>query len=168
MNLLWKRVSDLTITKSLRLQSGAVLQHEGRSIPAGSIRAVDRTQHNDKVILLDTASGSVCTLPAATGSGMAVTFMVSTALSSNNHVVKVGNTTDVLVGGVVASGDNITNGVTAFEPVAADDTLTLNGGTTGGRVGDRVELYDLKAGFWAINGRITEVGAEATPFSATV
>lgn len=40
--------------------------------------------------------------------------------------------------------------IVAFETAAASDTITMNGTTTGGLVGDRILLKDIAAGFWQV------------------
>lgn len=168
MNLLWKRVKDLSVGQILRLAPGAVIHDEKRLVPAGSTLRLDPRKHSGKLIALDTASGSVCTLPAATGSGNEYEFIVTVAASTNAHIVKVGVAADQLAGGVMLSSDNASNAILGWEPATNDDQISLNGSTTGGKVGDRFTLVDIKAGYWAINGRITESGAETTPFSNAV
>ena len=58
--------------------------------------------------------------------------------------------------------------IVAFETAAASDTITMNGTTTGGLVGDRILLKDIAAGFWQVQVIGAATGTEATPFSATV
>lgn len=140
----------------------------GRLVAAGATLSVTEALHDGKTILLDTAAGSVCTLPASSGSGARFRFVISTVATSNSHVIKVANATDVMSGVIVAAND--TDGSTsAWETVAASDTVTLNRTTTGSTIkGEFVEVEDIAAGFWAVRGMIAATGAEATPFSAGV
>jgi hypothetical protein len=121
-----------------------------------------------KTILLDTAAGSVVTLPAATGTQQEFEFITTVIATSNSHVVKVANGTDVMSGSLVVT--NVADGTTTgFGTLAASDTITLNRGTTGSaKIGERFWLKDVKAGFWAVHGDVLGTGAEATPFSAGV
>jgi hypothetical protein len=121
-----------------------------------------------KTILLDTLAGSVVTLPAATGTQQEFEFITSVIATSNSHVVKVANATDVMSGSLVVT--NIADGTTTgFGTLAASDTITLNRGTTGSaKIGERFWLKDVKEGFWAVHGNTLGTGAEATPFSAGV
>jgi len=137
-------------------------------ILAGSTLAVTAALHNNKVILLDQAAGSVCTLPAASGSGAQFSFSVFVLATSNSHIVKVANSTDIMVG-TILSMDGTTGTVSSWGTVAASDTVTLNRSTTGSvRIGESFTLTDIKTGFWAITGNIVTTGTAATPFSATV
>jgi hypothetical protein len=44
----------------------------------------------------------------------------------------------------------------------------MNGSTTGGVIGSRVEFQDIATGIWSVRGALVSTGAEATPFSAAV
>jgi len=52
--------------------------------------------------------------------------------------------------------------------VAASDTITLDGSTTGGILGGQVELQDVASGVFSVVVRGAATGTEATPFSAAV
>ena len=50
---------------------------------------------------------------------------------------------------------------------AANDTITLNGVATGGKIYDWVKFTDVATDVWAIEGMITQSGgSEATPISS--
>lgn len=140
----------------------------GRLVAAGSALSVTEASHDGKIILLDTAAGSTCTLPASSGSGARFRFVISTVATSNSHIVKVANSTDVMAGVILMANDTDAS-VSGFETAATSDTITLNRSTTGSIIkGEWVELVDIASGFWAVTGIISGTGAEATPFSATV
>jgi hypothetical protein len=139
-----------------------------RHVAAGATLTVTAALHADKVILLDTLAGSVCTLPAATGTGNVYRFMTSVIATSNSHIVQVANATDVMTGSLNVV-DHADGTVTAFGTVAASDTITLNRTTTGSvKIGEYIEIRDVKAGFFSVFGTVTATGAEANPFSAAV
>ena len=101
----------------------------GRLVAAGGTLAVTEAAHDGKTILLDTAAGSVCTLPAATGSGARFRFVISVIATSNSHIIKVtGN--DVMYGMAIALQDG-GDTMVAFETAVDSDTITLNRTTTG-------------------------------------
>jgi len=139
-----------------------------RKVAAGSTLAVTAAAHDGKLIALDTATGSVCTLPAATGSGAIFRFCVSVKATSNAHIVKV-TTTDTFTGSVNLL-DNDAAAQTAYAASGTDDTLTWNGTTTGGQVGDYVEFIDILAAVWSVHGQaVCPAGSNvADCFSATV
>ena len=70
-----------------------------RFTAAGSARTLVHADSN-KIIQLDTAAGSTVTLPAALGTGDVFEFIVSVLATSNNHIIKVANAYDDLVGDV--------------------------------------------------------------------
>jgi len=140
-----------------------------RLVAAGATLAVTVAAHEGKTILLDTLAGSVCTLPASSGSGARFRFVISVVATSNSHIVKVANATDVMSGVIVQALDGGLGAVLAWQTAATSDTITLNRTTTGSTIkGEFVELEDIAAGFWSVRGMIAATGTEATPFSAGV
>lgn len=124
----------------------------------------------EKTIKLDTAAGSIVTLPASRGDGKRYLFLVTVLATSNSHIMKVANATDVLRGSILGSRVDVGNAVLGFAAGATDDTVTLNRTTTGSvSLGEWVEFFDYATGFWHVGGVLTATGAAfATPFSATV
>lgn len=147
-----------------RAPSGTVAQ----TLAAGSTKTLTKADAG-KTVLLDTATGSVVTLPASEGSGRKYNFVVTTLATTNSHVVKVGNTTDVMQGIIVFADTDGTAAVNAFASGATMDTITLNRSTTGSvSLGEWFEVEDLTSGKWQVRGALSNTGAPATPFSATV
>ncbi len=140
-----------------------------RLVSAGSTLAVTEASHDGKIILLNSLTGSVCTLPASTGSGAKFHFKVSVLATSNSHIVKVANASDIIQGTVVTVDTDTAGTVVAFATGASDDTVTLNRSTTGSAMrGEYIELVDAGTNLWLINGVLANTGSGATPFSATV
>lgn len=124
--------------------------------------------HAGAIINLDTAAGSTAILPAATGSGIKYRFRVTVLATSNSHIVKVNNTTDVMNGFAALRDDTADNAVMFFT-AASSDTITLNRTTTGSVVlGEIIEVEDIAAGVYLVKAFLANTGASATPFSATV
>ena len=140
-----------------------------RLVLAGSTLGVTVALHDGKIIVFDQLAGSVCTLPAATGSGAVFTFITGVLATSNSHIVKVANASGLLAGAIVAA-DNADGSATAFGTAADSDTITLNRSTTGSvRIGgDRLVLTDIATNVYSVSGNTVGTGGEATPFSATV
>ncbi len=140
-----------------------------RLVSAGSTLAVTEASHDGKTILLNSLTGSVATLPAATGSGAKFLFKVSVLATSNSHIVKVANSSDIIQG-VISIVDTDTAGtITGFASGASDDTITLNRTTTGSVMrGEWLELQDCATNVWLVRGMLSNTAAGATPFSATV
>ena len=67
------------------------------------------------------------------------------------------------------STDGGTASLISWPTVAASDTITLDGTTTGGvNIGDYVLLTDIATNQYTVSGLLNASGTEATPFSAAV
>jgi hypothetical protein len=125
--------------------------------------------HAGTLIILDRASGVGITLPASTGSGLTYSFLVGTAITSLTSFIKVANSTDVFIGNLATHNATGAVGASFGEAATgADDTLTMNGGTTGGLKGSYIELTDISPGFWLLDGNLIGSGAFASCLSSTV
>lgn len=134
-------------------------------VPAGSAISLSKALHDGKTVFLDTLTGSVVTLPPALGSGCALRVFEKVAATSNAHIIKVQNSTDVMAGAVTVSGTT----TVMFPTAAASDTITLNRTTSGGATnGGWFEFMDVAPGLWAVRGLAFGTGAVVTPFSAAV
>lgn len=125
--------------------------------------SLTRNVHADTLILLDSTTGRILTLPASTGKGDTYRIYIPTTVSSGDHVVAA-LTTDIIQGAVAVAGD--IGGVTC-PTTATSDKITMNGSTTGGILGSYLELRDAKAGQWMVTGTLVSNTSEATPFSAS-
>lgn len=135
----------------------------------GSSLTVTRAAHAGRIVLFDTAAGTTLTLPAATGTGDLYRFYVSVTASGGSHVLKVANASDTMVGYLMST---TTTGATTngFSEAAGgtDDTITMNGTTSGGIIGSFIEATDIGANTWFVRGWLTASGTMITSLSATV
>lgn len=139
-----------------------------RMIAGGGTLTMTAAAHDGKTIALDTAAGSVITLPTSTGGGAVYKFLVTVTATSNSHVIKVGNATDEFRGYVVQGADTAT-APNIWWAADNDDTITLNRTTTGlAAQGEYFEIVDAVSGHFFVQGYSQASGTEATPFSATV
>ncbi len=140
----------------------------GAPVLAGATLTLSAAEHNGRTIYWDQASGSVITLPAATGSGAKFRLVVSTTVTSNSHQLLCAGT-DEYAGTVYQIDTDTGDAIAAYPALAADDfdDLDLNGTTTGGLIGDWVEVEDIATGVWAINGTTNATGVVATPLTST-
>ena len=132
--------------------------------------SVTITEHAGRTLLLGEVGGNAActlTLPAATGSGAVYKFIVSVTNTSNYKIQVVGDDT---IDGIIMYLDEDGTNVSAFPTVAASDTITLNGGSTGGIIGDYLELIDIAADQYHVRGvmRVAAGANPATPFTAAV
>jgi hypothetical protein len=117
-----------------------------------------------KSYLLNTASGSTLTLPAATGTGATIKAFVTTTVTSNSHKVLAASTADFLEGIIITEDTGTCTGWYAAIS-SSYCSLQLNGTTTGGFQGDWFEFQDIAANTWAVKGMSKSTGTAATPFS---
>jgi len=123
--------------------------------------------HSGKVVTLNAAAGLAVTLPAATGSGASFRYFIGTTITSNSITIKVANASDTMSGLALQAIDAAST-ANAWETAADTDTITFNGTTTGGILGDFVKLVDVAVNKWYVSVTGSATGTEATPFSATV
>ena len=130
--------------------------------------------HAGRVLLMGEVGGDASatfTLPAATGTGAEFKFIVS-VVNTSNYVIQVADATDTIDGSVVVTNDSTDGGTASlisWPTVAASDTITLNGTTTGGvNIGDYILLTDIATNQYSVSGLLNASGTEATPFSAGV
>ena len=133
--------------------------------------AVTIAEHAGRTLLLGEVGGNaevVLTLPAATGTGAVYKFIVSVT-NTSNYKIQVADATDT-IDGIMLYLDEDGTAVTAFPTVAASDTITLNGGTQGGIVGDYLALIDIATNQYHVRGvmRVAAGANPATPFTAAV
>ena len=156
-------------TDRLQLNIDGNIRHveAGRLVAAGATKTLTSIDAGS-TILLDTAAGSVVTLPASTGSGATYKFVVTVTATSNSHIIKVGNASDEFRGYVIQDASEAT-APNIWWAADNDDTITLNRSTTGlAAQGEYFEIQDALLNHYMVRGYSQANGAEATPFSATV
>ena len=175
----------MALTGSETLQ---VLGQDGKGAPAattqqtttGAIAALAGANPNAPVAVgaaktasfgntykLDTAAGSVLTLPAATGSGGVVRAIVTTAITSNAHKILPNSVADFMQGiveGHVAAGTTL--GFSGNAAASHSIQMPFAGTTpSGGAAGDWFEFRDIGAGLWEVTGAFLSGTTSTTPFS---
>jgi len=119
-------------------------------------------QESGTTFLLNRAAGIVVTLPEA-AVGLNFRFVVGTSVTSNADSIDCASG-DFLLGVVNLGAED--GAADAFGgDGAADLSLDMNGGTTGGLVGSEVEVTAVSASQWVIRGSLLGTGTVATPFS---
>ena len=144
-----------------------------------SITATDvitQAEHAGRTLVLNAAdAGSTAvtlTLPEATGTGNVYSFVIGVvnAMAAGYKIQVVGD--DTIDGHVVFIDDDGAGNAASVKhwpTVAASDTITLTGTTTGGvSIGDWICLTDIAADQWAVTAVLNGSGTIATPFSAAV
>jgi hypothetical protein len=141
------------------------MSYKNQPVTITASTTLNRNSHMDSVVMLNALAGLTVTLPASAGKGDVYEVFVLVTVTSNNYIIKVANSTDILAGAVHLTTDI---GGTSMLTSTTDDTITMNGSTTGGLRGTWLRFKDVSTGFWALEGGILCTGTEATPFSATV
>jgi hypothetical protein len=113
------------------------------------------------IIRFDRAAGIVITLPTAR-EGLWYDFLVKTAVTSNTYQVVAAGTTKVS-GTLVAPLDD-TVSKSFIGDGSSDTKVSMNGTTTGGRLGTYFRAY-CNGTTWTINGMNVSSGSVATPFA---
>ena len=140
-----------------------------KAVNAGATLTIVEATHAGKLIKLDTAAGSVITLPVPTGSGAVYTFTVKTLATSNSHIIKVADVNGVFRGIIQTIDTDTGDAVASWGTSSTSDTITLNRTTTGSvYVGETITITDVASNVWAVSGFVAVTGTPATPFSATV
>ena len=123
-----------------------------------------------QTILLNTAAGSVVTMPAATGSGNKYRFVVSTTTTSGAHKILAASVSDFIIGNAV--GSTAAGATLKFSSTSASTNHALQmpfagSQPSGGIIGDWFEYQDVAANLWEVAGMYTAGTTATTPFSAT-
>lgn len=122
-------------------------------------------EDNGASLIYNTAAGYTITLPAAQP-GLFFRVAVTTTITSSAARLACA-TGDFFIGTILQSID------TTFAPTArtADGSTHLawegNGTTTGGIIGDVMEIHAISDTQWLITGFNTATGTEATPFKTS-
>lgn len=138
-----------------------------RRVNITAAQTLNENLHEGKILTVNSAAGIALVLPASTGQGARYRLFIGTTVTSIGTTIKVANASDTMVGFALLAQDSADTSV-LFGASGTDDTITLNGTTTGGTKGDYIELEDVTLNLWRVNIIATATGTEATPFSATV
>jgi hypothetical protein len=179
--LIWLKISDYTIgalASGLGLDGllataaeiNAIADVSARIVATGvsaTTLSVTATQHGGRIISVNTTVPIALTLPQSLGTGNRYEIIIATLATATPHTIKVANATDILAGiSLVAQTD--TAQVNGFLTTATDDTISLNGTTKGGIVGDKIVIVDIATGVFQVTATVGSSGTVVTPFSATV
>ena len=160
----------LTVTAGTTDLSGSFIRD---MVTLTADTTITNAAHAGRILLMGEVGGDASatfTLPAATGTGAEFKFIVS-VVNTSNYVIQVTGD-DTIDGSVVVTNDSTDGGTASlisWPTVAASDTITLDGTTTGGvNIGDYVLLTDIATDQYSVSGLLNASGTEATPFSAAV
>lgn len=129
-----------------------------------STLTVSAALHSGRIVTLNRAAGIAVTLPAATKTGCIYLFFIGTTITSNSTVFSKGNASDV-ISGIATINETAGPLTTGFLSASNTNTVTLNGTTTGGILGDWLQFVDVGTNQWMFSCMMAGSGTIATPFS---
>ena len=106
------------------------------------------------------------TLPEATGTGDVYTVVLG--IQATAVTIVTADTANCSMRGMLNAYDTDSEAtLPSYPAVAGDDTITLNGVATGGKIYDRFVFQDILTDVWLVSGQIAlSGGSEVTPFSS--
>lgn len=129
---------------------------------------LNETAHEGKLLTVNSAAGIAIVLPASTGQGARYRLFIGTTVTSSATTIKVANASDIMIGTSITNADDTASTAKIWKTGSTDDTISLNGTTTGGVKGDYIEIEDSAVNTWRVSIIGVATDTEATPFSATV
>ena len=121
----------------------------------------------NQTYLLNTAAGSVLTLPAATGSGIKIVVITTTTTTSGAHKILAASSSDFLNG--IAIGNNSNTDKTFNSAAATNHSIQMpftGSQPSGGFIGDQIEFIDAAANLWQVSMQYQAGTTPTTPFSS--
>jgi hypothetical protein len=154
-------------------------------IDADSSTSLTVATHAGRIVHNDAAGAVTYTLPAVnatadsgvSGPGpdlnnannVGATFIIISSITKTGDlVVQVANSTDVMTGMATIVDTDSSDNMEGFMTVAASDTITLNGTTSGGTTHATIVCTVLATGLWSVSVNTGGSVNLVTPFSAAV
>jgi len=154
-------------------------------IDADSSTSLTVATHAGRIVHNNAAGAVTYTLPAVNAtadsgiagpgpsldnlSNVGATFtIISSITKTGSLIVQVANSTDVMTGMATMVDTDTTDNMEGFMTVAASDTITLNGTTSGGITHATIVCTVLATGLWSVSVHTGNTSSPATPFSAAV
>jgi hypothetical protein len=153
---------------SLVIDSGATFTVNGPTPVACGATCTLGSANIRAITKLDTAAGSVATLPAATGAGTTYNMVITTAVSSNADKVLLTTVTDTIIG--TAVGENAGTAKVFVGNASTYHSIQMPfAGTqpSGGFVGDEITCTDIASTIWFCNFKYQAGTTPTTPYSAS-
>lgn len=133
--------------------------------------AITAAEHANRITVVTGTAAATLTLPEATGTGNIYTFIMG-QVNTNGTIWVTADTTNAGLYGSVNILDVDSNAQTAYFTVTAGttDTVTFDGTTKGGQIGDIITFIDIATDKWSVWGQLRcPAGSNvASCFSAAV
>ena len=157
--------SVVTLTSSTTLSPSA---HGGRIISVGGSLAATTT------LTLPTINTSANPTTSGPGQdpntlnnlGVVYTIWIPTTVSTSTLKIATDGT-DRFVGDLLGVDTDSSNALAMYTAGASDDNINLNGTTTGGVAGTRIQIVAVAANKYMVTGVVNGSGTVATPFATS-
>jgi hypothetical protein len=131
----------------------AKADRSAQTVAVTATDAITQAEHEGRVNIITGTAAKTLTLPEAVGSGDRYKFIFA-EVNTNGTVFVTADTTNCDIRGSLNILDADANAQTAYPGNADDDTITLNGTTTGGQIGDWIEFVDIATDVWHVMGQL--------------
>ena len=126
--------------------------------------SLTQATHANRVCLVLDATLAV-TLPEATGTGDSYTILQGIAATTSTIVTA--DTANAGFHGFIMGSDTDAAGSYNWVATGAQDTISFNGTSTGGKIYDWIRVTDVATDAWLLEGNIKQSGgSEVTPLSS--
>ena len=177
-------MANTTFQGPVTSKNGFITTGPANVVDADSSTSLTVASHAGRIVHNNAAGAVTYTLPAINAnsdsavagpgadlnnlSNIGATFEIFASITKTGDlVVQVANSNDVMVGSAKFIDDTSDNMV-GFETVAASDTITLNGTTTGGVTFSKITCTAISSTQWKVDVESGCTSTPATPFSAAV
>ena len=177
-------MANTTFQGPVTSKNGFITTGPANVVDADSSTSLTVASHAGRIVHNNAAGAVTYTLPAINAnsdsavagpgadlnnlSNIGATFEIFASITKTGDlVVQVAHSNDVMVGGAKFIDDSSDN-IVGFETVAASDTITLNGSTTGGVTFSKITCTAISSTQWKVDVESGCTGTPATPFSAAV
>jgi hypothetical protein len=151
------------------IEINAKCDRSAQVVALAATTAITQALHEGRVLIVTGTAAAAYTLPEATGSGDRYKFIMN-QVNTNGTTFVAADTTNTSYHGSINLLDVDAASQTAYFTVTAGgtDTVTFNGTTTGGQIGDILEFVDIGTDRWSVFGqaRVPAGSNPATPFSS--
>lgn len=137
-------------TVSIGLINGPAVRTPASITGTDSITAAE---HANRTNIITGTAAATLTLPEATGTGNVYRFVFG-QVNTNGTVFVAADTSNTSIGGSINILDADSNAQTGYFGTSGDDTITINGTTTGGLIGDTITLIDIATDQWSVSGNL--------------
>jgi hypothetical protein len=155
----------LDLTQKFVKFHGGIVRTSASIVNTTVALTLDEKNHAGRVVTANNTTGFAITLPEATGTGNVYTIFYGTTIGSGAATIVAPSASTSFLGAVAMSSDIA--GVSLICNTG-DDTITMNGTTTGGTLGTHFVFTDVASGIFMISGFVCASGNEADIFSANV